>query len=168
VGFPIYYNGKILFRNGKPAFSRNCCCGQPCSGGFNFSVLIVGPYPVISDIDALLGIIPLPEMIIVEDQPAYLFFVAIWVDAEVGRLYAKYVTCQQGVSLIPFNDAGADYVQLLIDSTDPLLYGFDLISFDFTGPSNCSDSVGGEIAEIDAIGGNTRIYSRTYSSRCPN
>jgi hypothetical protein len=25
--FPIYYNGKILFRNGKPATSKDCCCG---------------------------------------------------------------------------------------------------------------------------------------------
>ena len=34
--FPIYYNGKILFRNGKPATSTNCCCGCfftfPCCG----------------------------------------------------------------------------------------------------------------------------------------
>jgi hypothetical protein len=31
MGFPIYYNGKILFRNGKPAFSTRCCCGpSPC------------------------------------------------------------------------------------------------------------------------------------------
>jgi hypothetical protein len=29
MGFPIYYNGKILFRNGKPAFSTRCCCGPP-------------------------------------------------------------------------------------------------------------------------------------------
>jgi hypothetical protein len=27
--FPIYYQGKILFRYGKPAFSLACCCG-PC------------------------------------------------------------------------------------------------------------------------------------------
>jgi len=27
MGFPIYYQGKILFRNGKPAFSTRCCCG---------------------------------------------------------------------------------------------------------------------------------------------
>jgi len=26
MGFPIFYNGKILFRNGKPAFSVDCCC----------------------------------------------------------------------------------------------------------------------------------------------
>lgn len=24
--FPIFYQGRILFRNGKPAFSANCCC----------------------------------------------------------------------------------------------------------------------------------------------
>ena len=28
MGFPIFYNGKILFRNGKPAFSTRCCCGE--------------------------------------------------------------------------------------------------------------------------------------------
>lgn len=26
--FPIYYQGKILFRDGKPAFSLDCCCGD--------------------------------------------------------------------------------------------------------------------------------------------
>jgi hypothetical protein len=30
MGFPIYYKGKILFRNGKPAFSVDCCCDDPC------------------------------------------------------------------------------------------------------------------------------------------
>jgi len=30
MGFPIFYNGKILFRNGKPAFSVNCCCDSIC------------------------------------------------------------------------------------------------------------------------------------------
>jgi len=30
MGFPIYYRGKILFRNGKPAFSTRCCCDSPC------------------------------------------------------------------------------------------------------------------------------------------
>jgi hypothetical protein len=30
MGFPIFYQGKILFRNGKPAFSIDCCCdGEP-------------------------------------------------------------------------------------------------------------------------------------------
>jgi hypothetical protein len=28
MSFPIYYNGKILFVNGMPAFSTNCCCGR--------------------------------------------------------------------------------------------------------------------------------------------
>jgi hypothetical protein len=28
--FPVYYNGQILFRNGLPAMSLNCCCdGRP-------------------------------------------------------------------------------------------------------------------------------------------
>lgn len=26
MGFPIYYRGQILFREGKPAFSLACCC----------------------------------------------------------------------------------------------------------------------------------------------
>lgn len=26
--FPIFYQGKILFRDGKPAFSINCCCDE--------------------------------------------------------------------------------------------------------------------------------------------
>jgi hypothetical protein len=31
MGFPIFYQGKILFRQGKPAFSVNCCCEpSPC------------------------------------------------------------------------------------------------------------------------------------------
>lgn len=31
MGFPIFYKKKILFRNGKPAFSIRCCCGEsPC------------------------------------------------------------------------------------------------------------------------------------------
>ena len=31
MGFPIFYQGKILFRNGKPAFSTRCCCDpSPC------------------------------------------------------------------------------------------------------------------------------------------
>ena len=25
--FPVFLNGKILFRDGKPAFSTDCCCG---------------------------------------------------------------------------------------------------------------------------------------------
>ncbi|MEO9594224.1 hypothetical protein [Rhodopirellula bahusiensis] len=28
--FPIYRNGKILFRNGLPAFSTECCCNAIC------------------------------------------------------------------------------------------------------------------------------------------
>lgn len=28
--FPVYYDGKILFRDGKPAFSTDCCCGSKC------------------------------------------------------------------------------------------------------------------------------------------
>lgn len=38
--FPIYYNGQILFRNGQPAFSLDCCCGDddcPCDK-FNFFI----------------------------------------------------------------------------------------------------------------------------------
>lgn len=30
MSFPIFYQGKILFREGKPAFSLACCCGGPC------------------------------------------------------------------------------------------------------------------------------------------
>lgn len=30
MAFPIYRNGKILFRNGKPAFSTKCCCKTGC------------------------------------------------------------------------------------------------------------------------------------------
>lgn len=29
--FPVYYNGQILFRNGSPAMSLNCCCDGPPS-----------------------------------------------------------------------------------------------------------------------------------------
>lgn len=32
MSFPIYYEGKILFRDGEPAFSTDCCCGCPCEG----------------------------------------------------------------------------------------------------------------------------------------
>ena len=29
MAFPIFKDGKILFRNGKPAFSTRCCCNTP-------------------------------------------------------------------------------------------------------------------------------------------
>ena len=32
MAFPIYYEGKILFRDGQPAFSTDCCCECPCNG----------------------------------------------------------------------------------------------------------------------------------------
>jgi len=40
MGFPIYYCGTLLFRDGKPAFSTRCCCGPliPCCGSCYFPV----------------------------------------------------------------------------------------------------------------------------------
>lgn len=39
MGFPVFYDGKILFDGGKPAFSDACCCGgdppNPCCGGLD-------------------------------------------------------------------------------------------------------------------------------------
>jgi hypothetical protein len=40
MGFPIYYCGQILFRDGRPAFSKDCCCGYfiPCCGNVYWPV----------------------------------------------------------------------------------------------------------------------------------
>ena len=49
MGFPIFYNGSILFRDGKPAFSINCCCGNCCT--FTGDETITGVYGTFGDIE---------------------------------------------------------------------------------------------------------------------
>ena len=56
MAFPIYYEGKILFRDGQPAFSTDCCC-PVCIGCryYYYSFAIVG------DVDWRAGPAPEPD-----------------------------------------------------------------------------------------------------------
>jgi hypothetical protein len=56
MAFPIYLNGKILFRDGLPAFSTNCCCGECIRCQYYYY-----EFSIFGDVDWRAGPAPEPE-----------------------------------------------------------------------------------------------------------